>query len=63
MDPIRFTRELKVTMQALGWRGGREKRGRYLALQDALCSVSYWYQSEPHAPFAPLPDVDGLEVV
>jgi len=43
MDPIRFTQDLKVTMQALGWRGGREKRGRYLALQDAMCSVSYWY--------------------
>ena len=57
-DPIRFEGDLKVTMQALGWRSG----GRYLPLQDDISSVTYWYQQEPHAPFPSLPDKDGLEI-
>jgi hypothetical protein len=59
MDPIRFESDLRVTMQALGWRSG----GRYLPLQDDIASVSYWYQSLPHAPFPALPDKDYLEVL
>jgi hypothetical protein len=59
MDPIRFERDLKVTIQALGWRSG----GRYLPLQDDIASVAYWYQAEPHAAFPALPDNDGLEVI
>lgn len=57
-DPIRFKEDLRVTIQALGWRSG----GRYLPLQDDISSVAYWYQKEPHAPFPPLPDKDYLEV-
>ncbi|WP_269432554.1 DUF2961 domain-containing protein [Gordoniibacillus kamchatkensis] len=59
MDPIRFEEELRVTIQALGWRSG----GRYLPLQDDIASVAYWYQSEPHAPHPVLPDKDALEVI
>jgi hypothetical protein len=58
MDPIRFQRDLRVTIQALGWRSG----GRYLPLQDDIASVAFWYQTEPHAPFPKLPDKDHLEV-
>ena len=58
LDPIRFQQDLRVTMQALGWRSGK----RYLLLQDDIASTVFWYQSEPHAPFPALPDVDGLEV-
>jgi hypothetical protein len=57
-DPVRFEKDLKVTIQALGWREG----GRYLPLQDDIASVAYWYQTEPHAPFPKLPDKDTLEV-
>ena len=57
-DPIRFEKDLRVTIQALGWRGG----GRYLPLQDDIASVAYWYQAEPHAPFAKLPGRDELEI-
>ena len=42
-DPIRFGTDLRVTMQALGWRSGR----RYLPLQDDIASVAYWYQTLP----------------
>jgi D-arabinan exo alpha-(1,3)/(1,5)-arabinofuranosidase (non-reducing end) len=60
MDPIRFERNLKVTIQALGWHG--DANSRYLPLQDDIASVAYWYQTEPHAPFPKLPEKDYLEV-
>ena len=59
MDPVRFRSDLRVTIQALGWRSGR----RYLPLQDDMASVAYWYQSLPTAPFPALPDKDSLEVI
>jgi hypothetical protein len=64
-DPIRFKHELKVNIQALGWRDwppGSEQDRRYLPLQDDIASTAYWYQSEPHAPFAALPDANALSV-
>lgn len=57
-DPIRFEKNLKVTIQALGWRDG----GRYLPLHDDIASTVFWYQAGPHAPFPKLPGKDGLEV-
>ncbi len=59
MDPIRFEKDLKVTIQALGWMSG----GRYLPLQDDIASVAFWYQTEPHAPFPKLPSKDQLEII
>ena len=58
MDPVRFEQDLKVTIQALGWRSG----GRYLPLQDDISSTAFWYQTEPHAPFPKLPDKDYLAI-
>ncbi len=58
MDPVRFEKDLKVTMQALGWQTGR----RYLPLQDDISSVAFWYQTEPHAAFPKLPDKDYLQI-
>jgi len=57
-DPIHFEKDLKVTIQALGWRDG----GRYLPLQDDFASTVFWYQLEPHHPFPSFPDKDALEV-
>lgn len=59
MDPVRFRQDLKVTIQALGWRKG----GRYLPLQDDIASVAFWYQLEPHAPYPCMADRDGLEII
>jgi hypothetical protein len=56
-DPIRFASDRRVTIQALGWRGG----GTYLPLTDDVSSVAYWYQTEPHAAFPKLPSKDQLE--
>jgi hypothetical protein len=58
MDPIRFQKDFRCTMQAIGWRS----EGRYLPLQDDIASVAYWYQTEPHAKFPQLGDRDALEV-
>lgn len=58
-DPIRFERELRVTVQALGWRSG----WRYLPLRDDIASVAFWYQTGEATPFPPLPDRDALEVI
>jgi len=58
-DPIRFTRDLRVTIQALGWRSG----GRYLPMQDDIASVAYWYQDKPAKSMPRLPDRDYLEVI
>ena len=57
-DPIRFEKDLKVTIQDLGWQSG----GRYLPLQDNISSVAYWYQMEPHTPFPKLPSKQELEI-
>jgi hypothetical protein len=62
-DPIRFQQDLRITIQALGWRSQLEEQGRYLPLQDDIASTTFWYQSEPHAPFPQLPDINSLEVI
>ncbi len=57
-DPVRFEKDLKVTIQALGWQEG----GKYLQEQDDIAAVSYWYQTEPHAAFPKLPGADALKI-
>jgi hypothetical protein len=57
-DPIRFTDELRVTIQALGWRSG----GRYLPLCDDIASTAWWYQRDPDGLAGPELTADELEV-
>lgn len=57
-DPIRFDKDLKVTIQDLGWRSGH----RYLPQKSDISSVVFWYQAEPHAKFPTLPSKNELEV-
>lgn len=63
MDPVRFEEDLRITIQALGWRTRTSEGRRYLPLQDDIASVAYWYQTLPAAPFPVLPDKDYLEVI
>ena len=63
MDPIRFKADLKVTIQALGWRMALEGKSRYLPMQDDIASTSFWYQMEPHATYPTLPTFEFLEVI
>jgi hypothetical protein len=57
-DPVRFEKDLKVTIQDLGWHQG----GRYLPQKSDIASVCYWYQSEPHARFPEMLSWRELEV-
>src|SRR6201999_2154793 len=43
VDPIRFESDLKVNIQAIGWRTEAHDRRRYLPLQDDIASVAFWY--------------------
>lgn len=47
-SPIPFTTSFKATIE----HGNANNRS------DNFYSVAYWYQSEPHAPFPPLPPVE-----
>ncbi len=58
-DPIYFKEDLKVTIQALGWRS----IGRYNPLQDDISSVAYWYSDNLDDVYPPLPDANGLEII
>jgi hypothetical protein len=58
-DPVYFKEDLKVTVQALGWR----RDGRYLPLKDDISSVAYWYQDKPAANFPKFPSTDELELI
>ncbi|WP_200761199.1 glycoside hydrolase family 172 protein [Poriferisphaera corsica] len=63
-DPIRFEEDLKVTVQSLGWRKGKNSWGhRYAQRQDHVTSVAYWYQTLPSVKFPELPSKDDLEIV
>jgi len=50
-DPIRFKRDLRVTVQALGWWPNQ----KYQPLTDDIASTACWYQAEPHAAFPAMP--------
>jgi hypothetical protein len=63
MDPIRFQHDLRVTIQDLGYRSPLNGEGRFFARQDDIASTAFWYQTEPHGPFPPLPGLNDLEVI
>ena len=58
-DPIYFREDLKVTIQALGWRS----EGRYLPLQDDISSVAYWYSDNLDDTYPKFPSKNDLEII
>ncbi|MBE5786903.1 MAG: DUF2961 domain-containing protein [Clostridiales bacterium] len=58
-DPIYFKENIRITIQALGWR----KDWRYLPLQDDLSCVSYFYLDKPSCKLPLLLSADELELV
>jgi len=58
-DPIYFKKDLRVTIQALGWRPD----GRYLPLRDDIASVAFWYQDTPANHMPKLGSKDDLEII
>lgn len=57
-DPIYFKEDLRVTVQALGWRND----GRYRPLQDDISSVAYWYSDNLDDIYPTFPNKDELEI-
>jgi hypothetical protein len=49
-DPVWFDKSIRVTLRCHGTDVGDR--------QDDYSSVAFWYQTEPHAPFPPLPPPD-----
>ena len=60
MDPIRFAKDLRITVQDLGWRSNPR---RFLARQDDITTVAYWYQTLPTASFPIFPSKDEREII
>ena len=58
-DPVYFKENLKVTIQALGWRS----EGRYLPMQDDISSVAYWYSDTLDDEYPTFPSKDDLEII
>ena len=58
-DPVYFKENIKVTIQALGWRS----ESRFLPLQDDISSVAFWYSDRLDDVYPKLPDRDALEII
>ncbi|MBR4949366.1 MAG: DUF2961 domain-containing protein [Clostridia bacterium] len=58
-DPVYFNEDLKVTIQALGWRS----EGRFCPLQDDISSVAYWYSDTLDDEYPPFPDRNAVEII
>ena len=56
-DPIYFKNDIRVTIQALGWRADG-----YRTLMDDLSSVAYWYSDNLQDEYPPMPDKRDLEL-
>lgn len=52
-DCIGFEKNIKVTIQTLGWYPDHT----YRPLSEDISSVAYFYQTEPHAEFPEFPDI------
>ena len=59
VDPVYFEQDIKVTVQALGWRSGN----RYLPLQDDISSVAYWYSDNLSDIYPDFPSANELEII
>lgn len=65
-DPVYFETDIRVTIQALGWRSSDSEslpRRRYLPLQDDISSVAFWYMDKPCDTFPEFPDKNYLEII
>ena len=63
MDPIRFTKDIKVTIQDLGWGTPKNGKSGYLARRDDFASVAYWYKDSPGLNRRTLPPADEMRII
>jgi hypothetical protein len=57
-DPVHFSQDLSVDIQALGWRSG----GRYNPLRDDIASTALFYLDRPSTRRPTFPQVDALQI-
>lgn len=57
-DPIYFNKDLRITMQALGWYGS----GTYVTQKDDISSVVFWYQDSIYTDFPECPTLEDLKM-
>ena len=58
-DPIHFQQQIRVDIQALGWRSG----ARYLQRHDDIASTALFYLDAPSCALPPTPTLDDLETL
>ncbi len=58
-DPIYFKKNIRLTIQELGWRSG----GRYLPLQDDVSCVAYFFLDKPSCKLPKLGIPDDVELI
>lgn len=56
VDPIRFKKDLRITIQDIGY--GHDNR--YIPQKSQIATTAFWYQTEPHNAFPPLPEAELL---
>lgn len=59
LDPISFSTDMTVDIQALGWRSGH----RYLPLHDDIASTAFFYLDRPSTNRPATPSFDQLEIL
>lgn len=60
-DPIYFKKDLRVTVQDLGWRASGNSL--YRPLQDEISSVAYWYSDNLENDYPPIPPLEQIEIL
>ena len=64
MDPVRFRKRIRITVQDLGWIPHlKEEDRRYFPQTSDIASTAFWYQTLPGTPLPPLPERDRLQVI
>lgn len=58
-DPVSFEKNIRITIQALGWRSG----GRYLPLRDDVSCAAFFYLDKPSANLPEMKGFDDWELI
>ena len=61
VDPVYFSEDLKVTIQALGWKQPRSLG--YALLPEDIASVAYWYSDTLDDVYPEFPSKKDLEII
>jgi glycerophosphoryl diester phosphodiesterase len=57
LDPIEWKREIRITIQQLGW-----APDGYVERQDDWSAAAFWYEPVPSAPLPPFPASEALRI-